>query len=151
MKKIGKVIEIFSADKNTSGLPRPIVNNLEIISGFGIKNDKFAGIDEEKTVMIVGLIAYNIAKENEIDLEFGSLGENILFGFNPHEYDIGTVFQINNVILEVTQNCTICNHLSVFGKKLPTLVKDCRGLYCKILSSGIIKKENEVYIKEKVL
>lgn len=148
MKKIGKVIETFSAKKDSSGLPRPKVNELDIINGFGIKDDKFAGKDEDKSVMVVGSVAYNIAEENKIDLQLGSLGENILFDFNPHEYKIGTVFVIGSVKLEITQNCTICNHLSVFGKELPSLVKDHRGLYCKILSSGIIKKENEVYIKE---
>jgi len=148
MKKIGKVIETFSAKKNSSGLPRPKINQLDIISGFGIKEDKFAGKDEDKAVMIVGFKAYNIAKENDIDLKLGSFGENILFDFDPHEYKIGTTFQINNVILEITENCTICNHLAVFGKELPTLVKDHRGLYCKILSSGIIKKENDIYVKE---
>lgn len=148
MKNIGKVIEIFSADKNSSGLPRPRVNNLNIIEGYGIENDKFAGKDENKSLMIVGLTAYTIAKENSIDLEFGSLGENILFDFNPHEFKVGTVFYIDEVKLEITQNCTICNHLSIFGKELPSLVRHHRGLYCKILSSGIITKENIVYIKE---
>ena len=150
MKKIGKVIETFSAKKDSSGLPRPKVNELDIIKGFGIKDDKFAGKDEDKAVMIVGFKAYSIAKENDINLELGSLGENILFDFDPHEYEVGNIFQIGSVTLEITQNCTICNHLAVFGKKLPVLVKDHRGLYCKILSSGIITKENEVYVKEKV-
>ena len=148
MKNIGKVIEIFSADKNSSGLPRPIVDNLNIIEGYGIKNDKFAGKDENKALMIVGIDAYTIAKENDINIEFGSLGENILFDFNPHDYKVGTIFYINEVRLQITQNCTICNHLSIFGKELPSLVRHHRGLYCRILSSGIITKENTVYIKE---
>ena len=148
MKNIGIVIETFSADKNSSGLPRPIVDNLNIIEGHGIKNDKFAGKDKNKALMIVGIDAYIIAKENGINIEFGSLGENILLDFNPHEYKVGTVFCINDVKLEITQNCTICNHLSIFGKELPSLVRNHRGLYCRILSSGIITKENIIYIKE---
>lgn len=148
MKEIGKVIETFSADKNSSGLPRPLVKKLEFIKGFGIKDDKFAGKDEEKAVMIVGLKAYTIAKENNIDLELGSFGENILMDFDPHEYKIGSIFEIQGVKLEITQNCTICNHLAVFGKQLPILVKDHRGLYCKILTSGIIEKENLIYTKD---
>ncbi len=148
MKNIGKVIEIFSADKNSSGLPRPIVKELETIKGFGIKNDKFAGKDEEKSVMVVGLKAYDISKENGIDLEFGSFGENILFDFDPHEYKVGTILRVGEVELEITQACTICNHLAVFGKELPFLVKHHRGLYCRVLNDGKIQKDIQVRKKD---
>jgi MOSC domain-containing protein YiiM len=148
MKNIGSVIEIFSADKNSSGLPRPIVNQLDIIKGFGIKNDKFAGKDEDKAVMIVGMKAYDIAKENGIHLEFGSFGENILFDFDPHDYEIGSILKIGEIELEITQSCTICNHLSVFGKELPLLVKHHRGLYSRILNDGRIIKNTQVIKKD---
>ena len=146
MKKLGKVIDTFSARKGESGLPRPKVNSLNLIEGFGIENDKFAGKDENSSVMIVGDFSYNLAKEKGIALELGSLGENILFDFNPHNFDIGTQFKIGNTILEITQKCTICNHLSVFGKKLPLIVKDCRGLYCKIIKGGKINKNEEIQL-----
>lgn len=146
MNNLGKTVEIFSAKKGQSGLPRPIVNELNIINGFGIQDDKFAGKDEDKAVMIVGTIAYEIAKKNGITLEQGSFGENILLDFNPHDYFIGTIFKIGNTVLEVTQACTICNHLSVFGDALPSLVKNCRGLYCKVLEGGCIKKDMSVKV-----
>ena len=138
MNAVGNVIETFSAKKGQSGLPRPKVNELNLIYKFGIEKDKFAGKDEEKSVMVVGSVAYELAQKRGIDLKLGSLGENILFDFNPHEYEIGTVFQVGESLLEVTQHCTICNHLAVFDDILPTLVKECRGLYCKILKSGTV-------------
>jgi MOSC domain-containing protein YiiM len=146
MNNLGKTVEVFSAKKGQSGLPRPIVDELNIINGFGIQDDKFAGKDEDKAVMIVGTIAYEIAKKNGIKLELGSFGENILLDFNPHDYFIGTIFKIGNTVLEVTQACTICNHLSVFGNALPSLVKNCRGLYCKVLEGGYIKKDMSVKV-----
>jgi MOSC domain-containing protein YiiM len=144
MKIIGKVVDTFSAIIGTSGMPRPKVESLELIEEFGIKNDKFAGLDVNKSVMIVGIDTYDLAKEAGIELKYGSLGENILLDFNPHIYDIGTILSINVVKIEITEKCTICNHLSVFGKSLPKIVKDCRGLYCKVLSNGTISRENEV-------
>ena len=82
MRNIGKVIETFSATKESSGMPRPKVENLNLIKDYGIENDKFAGKKLEQTVMVVGLKSYEIAKENGIDLELGSLGENILLDFD---------------------------------------------------------------------
>lgn len=137
---LGKVVEIFSAKKEQSGLPRPRVENLNLIKDYGIEFDKFALKDLDSTVMIVGVNSYELAKKNNISLEYGSLGENILLDFNPHDYKVGTRLIVEDAVLEVTQKCTICNHLSVFGKKLPLIIKDCRGLYCKIIKSGIIKK-----------
>ena len=137
---LGKVVEIFSAKKDQSGLPRPRVESLNLIKDYGIEFDKFALKDLDSTVMIVGVNSYELAKKNNISLEYGSLGENILLDFNPHDYKVGTRFIVEDAVLEVTQKCTICNHLSVFGKKLPLIIKDCRGLYCKIIKSGIIKK-----------
>ena len=143
---IGKTIEIFSAKKGQSGLPRPIVNELNVINGFGIEFDKFAGKDDEKAVMLVGKIAYDIALENGVELELGSLGENILLDINPHDFEIGSIIKIGSVVLGITQKCTICNHLAVFSKDLPTLVKDCRGLYCKIIEGGSILKDMKIEV-----
>ena len=142
----GKVLGTFSARKGQSGLPRPKVNELNIISGFGIEFDRFAGQEEHKAVMLVGKIAYDIAFENGMDLKHGSFGENMLFDFNPHDYKVGTIFKIGITVLQITEKCTICNHLSVFGKKLPYLVKDCRGLYCKVLEGGHVLKDMEIEI-----
>lgn len=146
---IGKVIDTFSAKKGQSGLPRPQVENLQLILGYGIKEDKFAGDDENRAVMAVGKYSYDIAKENDINLEYGSLGENILFDFNPHDYHIGTIFEIGETQLEITENCTICNHLAIFDDELPMLIQDCRGMYCKILKEGIIEKNMAVNVIEK--
>ena len=147
MKNIGKVLEIFSATKESSGLPRPKVKELNLIENFGIENDKFAGKKLEQTVMIVGLKSYEMASEQNINLEFGSLGENILLDFDPHNLEVGTNLQIGEAIIEITQVCTVCNHLSVFDKNLPQLLKAHRGLYCKIIKGGFIFKDMEVKIK----
>ncbi len=143
-KKTGKIVGIFSAKKGESGLPRPAVKNLKLIENFGIEDDKFAGDELDKSVMVIGLKSYEIAKENGIELQLGSYGENILFDFDPHKLEIGDTIKIDDTILEITQRCTLCSHLSVFHKYLPKLIKNHRGLYCKILKGGEISKESIV-------
>lgn len=140
MKKLGTVLEIFSAPKGYRGSIRPTVNRLELIKDIGIVNDKFAGKNPERSVMIVGTNAYEIAKENGITLEPGSLGENILLDFNPHTLAIGAQIAIADTILEITELCTICSHLSVHDKALPKLLNGHRGVYSKIIQGGTITK-----------
>jgi MOSC domain-containing protein YiiM len=147
MRSIGKVLNTFSATKESSGLPRPTVENLNLIKDFGIENDKFAGKKLEQTVMIVGLKSYEIALQNGVNLEFGCLGENILLDFDPHGLEIGTNLIIGDSIIEITQVCTVCNHLAVFDENLPILLKSHRGVYCKIIKSGNISKDMIVKIE----
>ena len=146
MKNIGKVLEIFSATLGSSGLPRPKVERLNLIENYGIEFDKFAGKKLDQTVMIVGLKSYEIAQENSIDLAFGSLGENILLDFDPHNFEVGTIFKIGDSFIEITQICTVCNHLNVFDENLPTLLKGHRGVYCRILKSGLVQKDMNVEV-----
>ncbi len=140
MIELGKVLKTFSATNESSGLPRPIVSKLNLIADYGIENDKFAGKKLDQTVMIAGLKSYEIAKQNNIDLEIGCLGENILLDFDPHDFEVGKQLFIEETILEITQICTVCSHLSLFDNNLPTLLKGHRGLYCRIIKSGIIKE-----------
>ncbi|MBY0541392.1 MAG: MOSC domain-containing protein [Campylobacterales bacterium] len=146
-KIIGKVLDTFSATKESSGLPRPKVDKLNLIKDYGIENDKFAEKKLEQTVMIVGIESYKIVKDNGINLEFGSLGENILLDFDPHILEVGSKLIIEDSEIQITQICTVCNHLAVFNENLPLLLKGHRGLYCKIIKSGIVSKDMIVKIK----
>ena len=147
IKILGKVLNTFSATKESSGSPRPLVFQLNLIKDYGIENDKFAGKKLEQTVMIVGLKSYEIASQNGINLEFGCLGENVLLDFDPHSLEIGTNLVIEDSIIEITQVCTVCNHLAVFNENLPLLLKGHRGVYCKIIKSGIVSKDMIVKIE----
>lgn len=148
MNLVGKILGTYSATKESKSMPRPKVNSLNLILNHGIENDKFALKDLDKTVMVLGKNSYELSKDNNINLEYGSLGENIVFDFNPHLFPIGSVFIIGDCEIEITEKCTICNHLAIFHKKLPKIVKDCRGLYCKINKSGIVEKNLPVYLKD---
>ncbi len=147
MKKIGRVIQTFSAPKGFKAKVRPIVAKLDMLEGHGIKNDKFAGKNEDRAVMIIGQKAYDIANNNGMDVSFGSLGENILLDFDPHTLAIGTILEVNGAELEVTQSCTICKSLCKFGDTLPELLANDRGIYCKVIKSGMIVQGDEITLK----
>ena len=147
----GKVLGTFSASKGQSGMPRPRVERLRLIEGHGIEGDKFAGGEMHKTVMIVGKRPYDMARDLGITLEPGSLGENLLLDFDPHEFAAGTIFQIGEAQIQIAESCTLCQHLAVFDKRLPKLVRDHRGLYCRILADGEIRPGDTVIWKGREL
>jgi len=140
-----KVLKQYIAPIGTSGV-RKECTSIYLQEGYGIKNDKFAGKKLEQSVMIVGTKPYIMAKENSIDMPETALGENILLNFDPHELEIGTQLAIGSAIIEITQSCTLCKHLLKYDKKLPKLILNHRGIYCKIVKSGIIQADDKVEI-----
>ena len=141
-----KVLGTFSATINDKSKVRPKRDKLELIKDYGIKDDKFALKNLDQSVLIVPIDAYNITKNEDIELEFGSLGENILVDFNIMDMPIDTKLKIGDAVVEITQKCTMCNHLAVFDKRVPRLVRNHRGVYCKIIESGIVKKGMSIEI-----
>lgn len=143
-KILGSIIQLFSAPLGFEGSIRPKADQLEFIVDHGIKNDKFAGKKLHRSVMLVGTIAYDIAQQNSMKLELGSLGENILLDFDPHTLALGTKLQIGNAIIQITEECTTCSHLSIHGKDLPQLLNGHRGVYATIIQSGTISNNDTV-------
>lgn len=112
----------------------------------GVLGDKFYGKNTNRLILITSTAAYRLAKSNGVDLQYGSLGENILVDQNINTLAIGDQFKIGDVLLEVTQNCTLCNGLSVLDPKLPEILKNDRGIFVKAVTSGIIKKDDIIII-----
>lgn len=134
----GKVLGTYSATDAGQKMPRPSVERLEMVVGHGIKGDKFAGQEMDKSVMIVGKIAYDMATSQGIALQAGSLGENILLDIDPHKLDLGNRISIGETVLEITENCSMCKHLTVFDSRLPRLLHGHRGRYCKVVQDGTV-------------
>jgi len=118
-------------------------DELEIDEG-GVCLDKFHGKNINRSILIASEDSYNLAKENGIDIELGSLGENLFIDINPYFLAVGSKVYVGDIILEITQHCTICNSLSKVDKKLPKILKSDRGVFSKCLKSGKIKKGDSV-------
>ncbi|MDD2356842.1 MAG: MOSC domain-containing protein [Thiovulaceae bacterium] len=120
--------------------PHRLTKNELYIDQEGVKEDKFYGKDPLRAVLISSIDAYNMAKQIDIDLQEGILGENILIEGSISSLHLGDRFKIGEVTFELAQNCTLCQGLSKIDSKLPKLLKDDRGIFVKALESGVIKK-----------
>ena len=150
MQTLATVIGTFSAPEGQSGLPRPQAERLKLVKGHGIVGDKFARKDLNQTVMIVGKTAYDIAEKGGVKIDPGSLGENILIDGDPHQLSVGTRLHVGSAIIELTEACTLCNHLSVFDRRLPKLVRHDRGVYCRIIAGGTVEVGDTVSIESRM-
>lgn len=142
-KRIGEVLELFISKKDqVKRVSRTIVE----VDSKGIVDDKFYAKDVKRSILLTSTESYKLALKNDIKMSYGVLGENILIDYNPYSLVVGTQIQIGEVIVEITQNCTICNHLSAIDEELPLLLKDDRGIFIKVIEEGFIEKGDNLYL-----
>lgn len=142
-KILGRVKELYIS---TQDEPSRVSKQELIVDDNGVIDDKFYGKDPLRSILISSTDAYSLAKEIDIDLEYGVLGENILIEGTIRELNLGDTFYIGEVLFEIAQNCTICKGLTKIDSKLPKLLKDDRGVFIHALTKGSIKKDDTLYI-----
>jgi len=137
-QEIGKVLTLFKSKQKADEI---------LLDESGIVGDKFYAKDTNRSVLLISQDSYDLAKRENITLKEGVLGENILLSFNPYSFKLGTKIIIGDAVLEISQNCTICNSLSSIDKKLPKLLKNDRGIFAKVLKGGVIKTNDKIFLK----
>ena len=130
MKNVGKVTSLFISVQGSSSRVEKDVFDLDTK---GIIEDKYYDKNIQRSVLITSEASYTLANKHNIQLPFGSLGEHILIDYNPYHHNAGDQLRIGNVILEIIQYCTMCDHHSKIDKNLPTLLKDDRGIFAKVM------------------
>jgi MOSC domain-containing protein YiiM len=132
----GKVLKLFITKDDKA--KTKIIRNTVTVDKNGILEDKFYAKNDQRAILITSNESYKMAKENNIEIEEGVLGENILIDINPYHLIAGETLQIGNVLLEITQNCTLCKGLTSINSKLPKLLKDDRGIFAKVISKSAV-------------
>ena len=137
-QELGRVLSLFKSKQKVDEI---------LLDESGIVGDKFYAKDINRSVLLISQDSYDLAKKENITVKDGALGENILLSFNPYSFKLGTKIIIGDVVLEISQNCTICNSLSCIDKKLPKLLKNDRGIFAKVLKGGVIKTNDKIFLK----
>jgi len=143
VKNVGKVTNLFISVQGSSTRVEKELFNLD---PKGIIGDKYYDTNVNRSVLITSEASYTLANDHNIELPFGSLGENILINYNPYHLTAGDRLRVGDVVLEISQNCTMCDHLSKIDEYLPTLLKEDRGIFAKVIEGGVIKKEDEIVL-----
>jgi MOSC domain-containing protein YiiM len=140
---VGKVISLFISLSHTK--QRTEKEKISVDSQ-GIIGDKFYSKDVQRSILLTSLESYALTQAHQITMAHGTLGENLLMDYNPYHLTPGTKLQIGEVLLEISQYCTICSHLSSIDKRVPELLKHDRGIFAKVLQGGSIKKEDKIIV-----
>ena len=144
MRDVGTVHALFISRR---GKESPLKKSELQLDPRGIIDDKHYDTTPERTVLVTSLESYDMAlRELGVEMPHGYLGENLLIDYNPYRLPVGTHLLIGSTVLEITQNCTLCNHLSALEKRIPQLLKDDRGIFAKVVSQGTIREGDTVSV-----
>ncbi|MEA2098605.1 MAG: MOSC domain-containing protein [Campylobacterota bacterium] len=140
-KSLGNITNLFISKKD---LKKHIEQNEISVDKNGVISDKFYAKNIQRSILICSLYGYEIAKKQNISINYGELGENIVVNFDISGLQLSDRIAIGEVILEITQKCTICQSLAKIDPSLPVLLKDDRGIFARVIKDGVIKKDDEV-------
>ena len=117
-----------------------------LIESFGLENDAHAGSERQ-----VSLLSYEIEnaffEKNELDLEAGVFGENLLVsGFDFKKMAIGTKLKCGDVVLEITQIGKECHTGCNIREKTGDCIMPREGVFAKVVNGGKIKVGDEMSI-----
>ena len=107
---------------------------------WGIQGDAHAGHWHRQ----VSLLSYEKIEEfrkRGAQVEFGDFGENLVVdGYDFRTLPIGSRFQCNDVILELTQIGKECHHGCAIYQAMGDCIMPREGVFCKVLQGGHIRK-----------
>ena len=145
---------IFYSGKNNSsmyqwkkGVQKKAVDEITLIPDYGIEGDAHAG----KWHRQVSLLSYERVQEfNALGagVDHGAFGENLIVeGYDLKTIPVGTIFECNGVVLEITQIGKECHSHCEIHKKMGTCIMPTNGIFAKIIKGGTIKAGDEIVIR----
>ena len=141
---MGKVTAICISEKK--GTQKKNIHSAKFITDFGIENDAHAG-NWHRQVSLISKDRIDEFNERGGSVDDGAFGENLIVeGIDFKSLPIGTVFECNDVILELTQIGKECHsHCEVYHR-----VGDCimprEGVFAIVKQGGSISEGDDLII-----
>ena len=142
--KSGIVKAVCISEKK--GTAKVNINSGRFIENFGLEKDAHAGNWHRQ----ISLLSYERVEEfraRGANVSDGAFGENLLVeGFDFKSYPIGTKFQCNDVLLEITQIGKQCHSECEIFRQVGDCIMPREGVFAVVLHAGEIKVGDEMYV-----
>lgn len=121
------------------------VTEAKVIKDHGIENDGHSGAWLRQITCLNWASVQQANKEYQLNAGPGDFAENILIeGIDLSKLTVGSQLKLgSSVVLEVTQIGKE-DHPSIVSRTLGVSLLPSEGLFCKVISGGMIRKGEEV-------
>ena len=134
---MGQVIAVCTSP--AKGTQKTNVGEAVFIENFGIEGDAHAG----KWHRQVSLLSYDKIEDfrkRGAEVADGAFGENLVVeGIDFKTFPVGTRFQCNDVILEMTQIGKECHHGCEIFQKMGDCIMPREGVFAIVIRGGAIR------------
>lgn len=129
---LGRVVRLFLKVKH--GHPMQEVAHLTAVTGQGLEGDVAFGADCRQILLVSQSTLEDYA------LQPGQIRENItLAGIALDHLPAGSRIHIGEATLEITGDCTPCDHLELIRPGLRASIRGRRGILARVESGGQIR------------
>lgn len=143
-RDLGEILALFISV--TTPTKKRVSKTNVTIDENGIVDDKYYKKDNNRSILLSSNKSYEMIHNEGITAKYGELGENIVVSFNPYDLELGTKIKMGDCILEITEHCTICNSLKKIDDCIPTLLKNDRGVFVKVISGGVLSVKDQIEV-----
>jgi MOSC domain-containing protein YiiM len=157
--RVGRVVAVCVNDKSELRKhPRGLVR----VDQYGFEGDRHAGpirknhktgiekFNDRQITIVAKEVVESIAKELQVEIPVGGLGENMLVEGLGDLSDLtgGELLQFEGgVVLEVTGQNDPCKNINVYHKLVAKKIYGRRGIYAIVRKEGIIQSGEAVTVE----
>ena len=146
--------ELFSSIGNIVSLqlcsgyrkPMNMVEEVEAVTNFGLKNDKHAITDSSRQVLLIEKETLDTLK-----LSPGKVKENITtIGISLMKLQYGDRLRVgNDVVFEITKACSPCSRMEEIRPGLLKEIDGKRGMLARVIYGGTIRRGDTIQLEPK--
>ena len=130
------------------GTAKKNVGECRFIEEWGLENDAHAG-NWHRQVSLLSFDEVEKFRARGAHVEDGAFGENLLVeGFDFKTFPVGTVFECNDVVLEMTQIGKKCHSECEIFHQVGDCIMPREGVFARVIHGGIIKVGDELHVRE---
>lgn len=139
---MGKVLGVCVSEKK--GTQKKNIHRARFIEDWGIENDAHAG-KWHRQVSLLSADRINEFRARGAQVNDGAFGENLIVeGFDFKALPVGTRFQCNDVVLEMTQIGKECHAHCEIYKVMGDCIMPREGVFAKVIHGGVIAEGDEI-------
>lgn len=141
---MGKVIAVCVSE--IKGVQKKNIHSARFIEDYGIEKDAHAG-NWHRQVSLLSYEKIEAFRAKGAKVKDGDFGENLIVeGIDFKNCPIGTRFQCNDVVLELTQIGKECHSGCEIYKTMGDCIMPREGVFTKVIHGGTINEGDELKI-----
>lgn len=143
---MGKVKAICISERR--GTQKHCIEKADLTKDWGIVGDAHGG-NWHRQISLLSFDKIEDFRNKGADIDFGAFGENLVVeGYDFRNLPVGTRFQCNDVVLEMTQIGKECHTHCQIYHKMGDCIMPREGVFAKVIAEGTINVGDEMKMLE---